>query len=313
MKYVLKKLLVVIVTLLIVSFVTFIAFQIIPGDPTTRLLGTQATPEKVAALRAQMGLDQPFFMRYFNWLFSFLKGDMGTSYGYSMPVSQMVMEKLPTTAILTGLSFIITVIISIPMGLLAGSVKNKVIDWILSVINQICMSVPSFFIGIIISVVFGLGLRWFIPGSFVPVTENPWKCIFYLLFPAISVAIPRIAIVVKMLRCSVLNELSKDYIRTAVSRGNTRAMILRKHVLRNAVLPVITFLALSLAEMMAGVIIIETVFTVPGIGRLMLNSIGTRDFPVVQAIVVILAAWIVLVNFIGDLLNQMIDPRLRLK
>lgn len=313
MKYALRKLLVVVVTLLIVSFLTFIAFQIIPGDPTTRLLGTEATPEKAAELRRQLGLDQSVFVRYFNWLFSFVKGDMGKSYSYGLPVSGMIVDKIPTTAVLTGISFIITVIISIPLGLIVGSVKNKVLDWILTVINQICMSVPAFFLGIIISVVFGLGLRWFVPGNYVSFSENPGKCIAYLIFPAISVAIPRIAIVVKMLRSSVLNELSKDYVRTAVSRGNSRAMLLRKHVLKNAIMPVITFLAISLAEMMAGIIIIETVFTVPGIGKLLLTSIGTRDFPVVQAIVVILAAWIVIVNYIGDMLNQLIDPRLRLK
>lgn len=312
MKTVLKKLFTLIITLLLVSLLAFLAFQIIPGDPTTRLLGTEATPEAVAALRQQLGLDDPVLVRYFRWLTAFCRGDMGMSYNYRMPVSDMIGEKLAITFLLTAMSFTITVLLSIPLGVLAGSVKKPTLDWIFTALNQLFMSIPPFFVGILSCFFFGILLRLFVPGNFVPYTQSVAGCMAYLFFPAISLALSRIAMTVKMLRSSIRRELSADYVRTALSRGAAPGDILRRHVLKNALIPVITFLASSAAEMMTGSIIMEQVFTIPGIGRLLLASIGNRDFPVVQAVVVILAVWIVLVHFLADLLNQLADPRLRL-
>ena len=312
MKYVLKKTFTLIITLFIVSFLAFWAFSVIPGDPTSRLLGTEATPQAVAALRQQLGLDAPFLQRYANWLLDFLKGDFGTSYIYSMPVSQMLADKLPVTGALILLSFLITLIFSIPLGILAGSLRTAWGDRLCVTIDQLVMAVPAFFIGVLVNFLFGLTLRWFVPGKFVAFSSSPAGFFHYLLYPAFSIAVPRIAMTVKMLRGSIHSELSCDYVRTAVSRGNRRSSILARHVLRNALIPVITFLAVSMAEIVTGSIIIEQVFTVPGIGRLLLASINNRDFPVVQTIVVLMAVWIVLVNFAADLINQMVDPRLRL-
>ena len=313
MKYVAEKFLTLIITLFIVSLLAFLAFQVIPGDPTTKMLGTEATQEAVAALRAELGLDKPVPVRYWNWLTAFLTGDMGTSYSYHMPVGEMLSEKLTITAILTILSFAFTVILSIPLGILAGSVRSKALDWLITAFDQVVMSIPSFFIGILACFLFGIVFRLFTPGNFVSYTQDWGACIAYLLFPALSIAIPRIAMTVKMLRGAILNELGQDYVRTAQSRGNSRRAILQRHVLQNALIPVITFLAVSAAEIMTGSIIIEQVFTIPGVGRLLLASISNRDFPVVQAIVVILAAWIVVVNFVADLLYQLVDPRIRLR
>lgn len=313
MKYFLKKLITLIITLLIVSLLAFLAFQIIPGDPTTKILGTSATPENVAALRARMGLDRPMMVRYFSWLANALRGNFGTSYSYNQSVNSMIGEKLPTTLLLTMMSFAITVVLSIPLGILAGSVRNRAVDRIITAVDQVLMSVPAFFLGILACYFFGLVLRVFTPGSFVPITRSPGACLAYLFFPAFSIAIPRIAMTVKLLRGSILNEMDLDYVRTSRSRGNGRSESLRRHVLRNALIPVITFLGISMAEIMTGTIVVEQVFNVPGIGRLLLNSIGNRDYPVVQAVVVILAAWIVVVYFLADLLNQAVDPRLRLE
>ncbi len=313
MKYVLKKVITLIITLFIVSLLSFLAFQIIPGDPTTKILGTNATPEAVAALRHQLGLDQPVLIRYFHWFTSFLHGDFGTSYSYNMPVAEMLKSKIPITVLLTAISFIITIIIAIPLGILAGSVKNKVLDHIIIVIDQLVMSAPPFFIGILMCFVCGLMLKMFVPGRFISY-EQSWPAFLkYMFFPALTIALPRIAMTIKMLRSSIMNELQQDYVRTARSRGNTRFGILWHHVIRNAILPIITFLAISMAEIMTGTIIIEQVFTIPGIGRLLISSIGNRDFAVVQAIVVILAAWIVVVNFAADLINQIVDPRVTLE
>ena len=313
MKYVLKKLGTLLLTLLIVSILAFLAFQVIPGDPTTKILGTEATEEAKAALRAELGLEGPVFTRYFRWLADFLRGDMGMSYSYRMPVSQMLADKLPVTFLLSILSFVLTVVISIPLGLLAGSAKSRAADVAIASANQMVMSIPPFFIGILATYIFGTVLRLFSTGDFVSLRENPVGCLSYLLLPAASIAIPRIAMTVKMLRASMQAELEKDYVRTARSRGANRREILLRHVLKNAMMPVITFLAVSAAEIMTGSIIIEQVFAIPGVSRLLLASISGRDFPVVQAIVVILAAWIVIINFLADLLYHLVDPRVRLR
>lgn len=313
MKYAAKKLSALIITLFMVSILAFLAFQLIPGDPTTKMLGTEATPEAVAELRTQLGLDRPIPVRYWNWLTSFLTGDMGISYSYRMPVTEMIGQKLPTTALLTAMSFLFTVALSIPLGVLAGSVRSRVLDRIIAVVDQLFMSIPPFFLGILMCYVFGILFRLFVPGDFVAFDLDPWGCIGYLIFPALAIAIPRTAMTVKMLRGAVSKELGQDYVRTARSRGNSHGSIVTRHVLRNALIPAITFLAVSMAEILTGSIIVEQVFTIPGIGRLLLASISNRDFPVVQAVVVILAAWIVLVNFAADVLNQLADPRVRLR
>ncbi len=313
MKYIVKKLFALIITLLIVSFLAFLAFSIIPGDPTSKILGMDATPEQIAALRAELGLDRPVLVRYWEWLTNFIRGDLGTSYNYNLPVSQMLADKLPVTAVLTLISFVFTVALAIPLGIMAGSIRSKVLDHIFTAVDQIFMSIPQFFIGIIMCFVLGLTFRLFVPGEFVSYTQSWSKFLYYLIFPALAIAIPRIAMTAKMLRGSIRNELKRDYVRTAQSRGNPRRAILSRHVVRNAMIPVITFLAISMAEIMTGTIVVEQVFTIPGIGRLLISSISNRDFPVVQAIVVIMAAWIVLVNFLADIINQFVDPRIRLQ
>lgn len=311
MKYITKKILTLIITLFLVSLLAFLAFQVIPGDPTTKLLGTQATPEAASALRHELGLDLPVLVRYFRWLGAFVTGDFGTSYSYKMPVAEMLSEKLTISGVLVLLCFVITIVFSIPLGIWAGSVKNRVADTLHTAFNQITMSIPPFLLGILACFLFGNLLRWFVPGDFVSYTRDWGQFLSYLILPAFSIAIPRIAMTVKMLRSSILKELNQDYVRTARARGSSRRAIIWRHVLKNAMVPTITFFAVSAAEITTGTILIEQVFTIPGIGRLLLASIGNRDFPVVQAIVVLLAAWIVVVHFAADLLCQWVDPRIR--
>lgn len=313
MKYAAKKILTLIITLFIVSLLTFLAFQVIAGDPVTKMLGTEATQEAKDALRAELGLEGPVLIRYFSWLTAFLRGDMGISYSYRMNVSDMLADKLPITFLLSVMAFALTVVISIPLGIWAGNARSKAADVIISALDQMVMSVPPFFIGILATWIFGTVLNIFSTGSFVSYKESWSGCIRYLILPAFSIAIPRIAMTVRMLRSSILTEQQKDYVRTARSRGADRGDILSRHVLRNALMPVITFLAVSAAEIMTGSIIIERVFAISGVSQLLMTSISGRDFPVVQAIVVILAAWIVIVNFAADLLYQLVDPRLRVR
>ena len=311
MKPVLKKTVSLIITLFIVSLLAFLAFQIIPGDPTTKILGTNATPEKAAQLRSQLGLDRPVLERYWSWLTSFVRGEFGTSYTYLRPVRQLLSDKLPVTVLLTVLSVALTAAVSSPVGIWAGGARSKWVDHVFVIFDQILMAVPPFFFGILSCFLFGNMLKWFTPGDFVGLSESVTGCLHYLILPAICLALPRIAMTVRMLRSSIQEEMTQNYVLTARSRGLPRTGILRRHVMRNAMIPVVTFLAVSAAEIMTGTIIIEQVFTIPGIGRLLVSSIGNRDFPVVQAIVVLLAAWTVIVNYAADMINHWMDPRLR--
>lgn len=310
MKRIFKKFLIMLVTLFAVSFLVFLALSIIPGDAATNMLGTQATPEKIEALREEMGLNDPFFIQYFRWLFGCLRGDFGTSYSYHMSVSSLIMDKLPITITLTLFSFLIIFAVSIPLGVFIAKHTGGVIDRVLTVINQIVMSIPPFFSGILITLVFGLILGLFTPGGFVSYKTDMAGFLGYLIFPSIAIAIPKISMTVKLLKESILEEYKKEYVRTAYSRGNSTTQVLYKHVLKNAIIPVITFLGMTLADIVAGSIVVEQVFGIPGLGRILLTSISNRDFPVVQAIIIILAVIILVINFIVDIIYHKVDPRI---
>jgi len=313
MRYILKKIGIFVLTIFAISILVFLAFQIIPGDPTTRMLGTQATPEKIAALRAQLGLDRPVLVRYFDWLGNFLRGNYGESYSYNMPVHELLSGKLRITASLTLLSFLMVLLISFPLGILLARFAHSWFDRVMMVLNQIVMSIPSFFTGIVFTYVFGLILKFFTPTNFVEYADNHAGFWAYLVFPALSIALPKAAMVIKLLRGSMVRELSEDYVRTAYSRGNSRWQVLKGHVMRNAMVPVVTFLAVTLVDIIAGSIIIEQVFNIPGMGRLLMTSINGRDLPVVQTIIMIIALVVITVNYIADISYKYIDPRIRFR
>ena len=312
MKYILKKIIIFMVTLLIVSVLAFLAFQIIPGDPATSMLGTEATPEKIAALRQEMGLNQPITARYMQWLSAFVQGDMGTSYSYKLPVSDMVVDKIPITVALTVEAFLMILLLSIPLGIYAAKHKDSKMDKLLIVGNQIMMAVPPFFLGILLTFLFGLVLQWFTPGGYISYKESVLGFLGYLLLPAISIALPKCAMTGKLLRGSVIEESRKDYVRTAYIRGNSVNGVLYRHVLKNAIIPVVTFLAMVLADIVAGSIIIEQVFGIPGLGRLLISSIQNRDYPVVQAIIIWIALIVLLSNLTADILHKVLDARVEL-
>ena len=282
MKYLAKKLAGFVMTMLVVSFLVFAAFAVIPGDPATAMLGTQATPEKLAALREQMGLNEPLLVRFGSWAVNFIQGDFGTSYKYQMSVRSMIAEKIPVTLTLTAMSFLIMVAVSIPVGLFCAHHAGGKVDRIVLIVNQVIMAIPPFFSGILITLLFGLVLHLFTPGGYVSYTTSVTGFLGYLIFPSVAIALPKAAMAIKLLRTSVLSEMKLDYVRTAYSRGNNTKGVLYQHVLRNAIIPVITFLGMALADMVAGSIVIEQVFNIPGLGRILLTSISNRDYPVVQ-------------------------------
>ncbi len=308
----LRKTVSLILTLFLFSFAAFMAFQIIPGDSVIAMLGTEATPEQIAAMRAELGYDKPLLVRYGNWVSGFTRGDLGTSLGYHLPVADILKDKIPVTAALSVLAFLLVVIISFPLGILYAKLLNSPFNSLLVGLNQIVMSIPPFFSGIIFTSVFGLSLKLFKPGNFISFEQSPWEFWKYLFFPALAIALPRSAQTIKLLRASILTETTKDYVRSGTSRGNTKNRLLYVHVLRNALIPVITFLAMTFSNIVAGSIIIEQIFVIPGIGRLLLLSISNRDFPMVLTIVMIIALIVILMNYLADMLCQIVDPRTRL-
>lgn len=311
MKGILRKLAVMLVTVLVVSFLVFLAFDVIPGDPAQAKLGTQATPEAVEALREEMGLNRPFLVRYGEWVSGLARGDLGTSYSYSMSVSQMIGEKIPITLTMMGFSFLMMVVFSVLLGIYTARHAGGWLDRIILIVNQIVMAVPPFFSGILISLVLGLILKWFTPGGYISWKENMGGFLWYMVFPSVSIALPKCAMAVKLLRSSLLEELKKEYIRTALSRGNSMRSALYFHALKNAMMPALTFWGMALADMLAGSIIVEQVFSIPGIGRILLTSISNRDYPVVEAIIVLIAVWVVLINTLVDVIYRVIDPRIQ--
>ena len=312
MKYAAKRIAMLLVTMVVVSFLAFLAFSVIAGDPAEMMLGTEATPEALAALRAELGLDRPFLVRYGDWLAGFVTGDLGTSYQYYQPVGQLLGGKILVTLCLSLLSFVIITVVSIPLGIRAARWEGGLAGAAATTSNQLFMAIPPFFTGMILSWVFGIMLHWFTPGAFPDMKLQFGVAMKHLLFASVAIAIPRIAMTVRMLRSTIRAEQRKSYVRTAISRGNDRTAVLTRHVLKNSLVPVVTFLAQTMAEIVAGGIVVEQVFAIPGLGRMLVSSISNRDYPMVQAIVVILALWVVLSGTVADLINQRIDPRLRL-
>lgn len=316
MKYFAKKIVTLIITLFIVSVAAFLAFQIIPGDVVTSILGTEATPEREAQLRAELGLDQPPVKRYVTWMADVLQGDLGVSYRYSksmnemMPVAELIGDKLPVTLWLAAISLILIILISIPLGVLWSNSKNRYLDAFLNVLTQTSMAIPAFFLGIVVTYLFGIVFKAFTPGGYVSYRDDFAGFLGYIFFPAMSIAIPKIAMTARFLRNSMLTQMSSDYVRTAYSKGCTDRRVMYGHVLRNALMPVVTFLGMIIAEIVAGSIVVEQVFGLPGIGRLLISSISTRDLPVVEILILYITFVVIFVYFIVDILYRVIDPRI---
>lgn len=310
MKYVIRKLGTMLLTLFTVSALVFFAFSLIPGNPAVQKLGTEATEERIMELSHEMGLDRPVIERFFEWIAGIFRGDFGTSYSYNQSVSSLLSEKIGTTLILSVMAIFLTCLMAFPFGIYCARKSDSKIDVFLTTVNQMIMSIPSFFSGILITLIFGVTFHLFTPGAYVSYKVSISRCIAYLFFPALSISLPKVSMVVKLLKDTAIKEADKDYVRTAYSRGNRTKAVFYKHVLKNAMIPVITFLGMTFADIIAGSIIVEQVFSIPGLGRILLTSISGRDYPVVEAIILLLAFFVVISNLIVDLLYKKFDPRI---
>ncbi|MCL2320398.1 MAG: ABC transporter permease [Treponema sp.] len=302
-----------VLTLFLVSVLSFGAFRLIPGDAALLSLGVEATPDQIESARALMGLDKSFPEQYLSWLYNFFSGNLGNSARFmGASISGIILERLPVTVSLAGLSFFFVLLISVPVSLVSVKKENSPADRIVTTLTALNISLPGFFLGILFIWIFGIIVRFFVPGAFVSCRENPAAFWGYLVFPALAIAMPNAALVVKFLRSSIFREFRSDYVRTARSKGGNLRRILRRHVLKNACLPAITLLGMIAGEILSGSIVIEQVFGIPGIGRLLIASITARDFPMIETLVVYMALAVILANTLADIAIQIIDPRIRL-
>ena len=305
-----RRLVVAAAMLVLASLVVFVVLEVMPGDPALLMLGTEARPDTLAALRAQMGLDRPAPVRYLAWIGGLLTGDPGTNFTYDLPVGTLIADRLSVTAPLTGLAILLSTALALPLGLFAASRRGGPGDWGVMAFSQMGVAVPGFWVGILLVLVFSSGLGWLPAGGFPGWSAGP-AALASLLLPAVSLALTEAAILARVTRAAVLDTLGEDYVRTARAKGLSRRAVLWRHVLRNALVPVVTIVGLQFSYLMAGTVVIENVFYLPGLGRLLFQAIAQRDLIVVKDLVTLLAALVILVNFLVDLLYAVIDPRPR--
>lgn len=307
-----RKLASFVATLLIISILIFFMFNILPGNPALSILGTEADPGQVALLEAQLGLDAPLPNRYFDWVTGIFTGDFGESYRYSMPVFDVIAERIPLSLFIGVYALALTVIIGLPLGILIARTDGKWYSLMMNIITQLGISTPSFWIGFILIFVFAVWLGWFPTYGFVHWSESILGSLRSFFLPAFAIAITNIAVVIRYLRNSILDEYQKEYIKLARMKGLNARETTYRHVLRNSIMPVLTIVGLITADTMVGTIIIENVFSLPGLGTLLVSSIEYRDFPLIQTLVMIVAIIIIIVNLIVDVLYRVVDPRVRL-
>lgn len=313
MRFYLRKLLTFLSTLLLVSVITFLVFQVLPGDPAQIILGVDADPNQLAALHKEMGLDRPATERYLSWIGNTATGEFGDSLRYQRPIADIIAERLPVTLSLAVLSLGMTIVIALPLGIYITRQDGKFPALITSVLTQLGVSIPSFWMSFILILLFSVTFRLFPTYGYIPWSEDPLGALRSLFLPSLALAIPGIAVVIRYLRNTLLDQYRMDYVRTARSKGLRGRAIMYRHILRNGLIPVITIMGLLIVDTLGGSIVVENVFSLPGLGNLLITSIGTRDLPLVQTLVLYIAVIVVVINLLVDILYRIIDPRIRLR
>lgn len=311
LRYTLSRLISLGLSLIVASLAIFAVIEVIPGDPASFMLGMNATEDTVAALREQLGLNGTLAERYLAWVGGMLSGDFGTSYTYRVPVADLIAARVQVSLPLTVYALVLSTAIAIPVGLIAAARQGKATDLAVMGTTQLGVAVPNFWFAMILVLIFAVQLRWFPSGGFPGWDKGFLVNIRALTLPAIALALPQASILARVMRSSVLETLSQDYIRTARAKGLTRAQAVLRHAFRNALIPVLTILGLQFSFLLAGAIIIENVFFLPGLGRLIFQGITQRDLIVVESVVMLLVGAVIVVNFLVDLAYAAVDPRLR--
>lgn len=299
------------ITLLIVSALIFVVMDLLPGDPASVMLGTSATPETLAALQKQMGLDQPLVLRYFSWLEAAVRGDFGTSYTYSVPVAGLIAERLAVTLPLALIAVLLSVSIALPLGVVSAGSRNSGLDYVSGFVSQLFIAVPGFWVGLLLILLFSVTLGWMPAGGFPGWSAGFWVSVKALLLPAVALALPQAGVLTRVTRTSVLEVMSEDYVRTARSKGLSEKTALWLHAVPNAMVPVVTILGLQFTFLIAGAVLVENVFNLPGLGRLAYQALSQRDVVVMQNVILFFAGLVIVMNFLVDMLYLFIDPRLR--
>ena len=310
-RFALKRLASLAASLVVASLVIFAAIEIVPGDPAAYMLGMNANPEAVAALRAELGLGKGPVERYLGWISGMLRGDFGVSYTYRTPVAGMIADRLWVSLPLALYALALSTLIAFPIGIWAAARRGTLVDSGVMAATQLGVAVPNFWFAMLLVLVFAVNLRWFSAGGFPGWSAGLGAGIKALTLPAIALALPQAAILARVMRSALLDTLGEDYIRTARAKGLTRGQALRRHALRNALVPVLTIIGLQFSFLLAGAIIIENVFFLPGLGRLVFQAIASRDLIVVESVVMLLVVAVILVTFAVDLAYAAVDPRLR--
>ena len=310
-RYALRRVAALAATLLFVSVLVFLVIRILPGDPALVIMGTEGSPEATARLRESLGLNRPLAVQYVDWVGRALRGDLGVSIQYDVPVGRLIVSRLPVTLPLTGLAALFMVVLAVPLGLFAATHHRRLGDYLAMVISQLGIALPSFWAGLLLILLFSVQLGWVQSGGFPGWSEGAWPALRSLLLPAVALGFFQTAVLVRATRSAVLDVLGAEYVRTARAKGVREGLVIVKHALRNALIPIVTVAGIQIGQLMAGSIILETVFALPGLGRLALGAITARDLPVVQGVTLFVASCIVAINFAVDLTYAVLDPRIR--
>jgi peptide/nickel transport system permease protein len=310
-RYLLSRLGQSVVTLFLASVVVFVGVRALPGDPALALAGEEADPATLAAVRADLGLDEPLTVQYLEFVKDLLRGDLGTSIATGIPVRDLIATTLPVTLWLSAYALTVAVLVGIAAGVVAAVRRGKWQEWVASGFTLVGLSVPSFWLGIVAILYLAVGLRWFPASGYVPVSEEPLRGLYYLTLPALVLGTALAAVIMRQTRSSMLDTLSADYVRTARAKGLREKRVLTRFALRNSLIVVVTIIGLQLGGLVSGAVVTERIFGLPGFGKLTLDSVFTRDYPVIQAVVVITTFAYIVINLAIDILYSVINPRIR--
>jgi peptide/nickel transport system permease protein len=309
-RYAARRLVLLAGQVLLVASVVFLLLRLVPGDPARAILGETASEEQVAAMRQKLGIDRPFYEQYAAWMGRLARGDLGTSVVSGRPVLLDVRQRIGNTVELILFATTLSLLVGLPLGIIAALRANRPADFVLSSLAMLGLSLPGFVVGTVLVLVFGLALRWLPPARFVPWADDPLQHLRLLILPTVTLAASSTAVVMRMTRSAMLEVVRQDYIRTARAKGLAGAVVIARHALRNALNPVISLVGLELAALLGGTVIVETIFNWPGLSTLLLAGVRSRDYPVVQGVVLLIAVLTVLINLMVDLVYGLLDPRI---